>query len=209
MRRKKDGILERNYPNAYKAIVGSWMNAGDVGENAVTMVESLFIPSSFRPTIDDKGKVVSDSQWVGDLPRQLGAKPYARDPDKSLMFRHMDYKDKIKVLQAEKKDMIETGTLDAESIKDLRDREYEAFQEMSEMYDAYLAYPKATPGKANEIIKNNALSARLRTGQFKSSLTDVKLLDEWRKKERKNPNSDPKEVEQTYRLLRKLYSEVE
>lgn len=206
-RRKKDGLTERNYPNAYKSIK-TMLSAGDVGENVVAAVEALFLPSSLRPALDDKGEVVSDRQWLGDIPRQLGARAYVRDPDKSLSFRAMDYSDKLDILKKEKADLIASGTLDPDTIKDLRDREYEAFNDMVESYEGYLAYEGRTHAKAADLLNNKTLSNALRTGRFKSTITDASNLDEWKKRELKKAGADKQEINQQYRLMKQLFSEV-
>lgn len=224
-RRKDNTILERNYPKIYEAIRSGpfgLLETGDVGENAVEVFETMFLPSTAKPFLDAEQTEVSEvreddvklrGEPIHEPLRVLGYRAYVRDPDKSLKFRKMDYDDAMGVLRNERNELnARANTMDAgtmlDAMLDIREREYEAFVQLAESMDGYLAFEGTTASDAIKLIDNKKLARRLRTQDFQSSLLDGEALKRWYDSEKKKPDVDKEELREKYKLLRDVYKET-
>lgn len=95
-----------------------------------------------------------------------------------------------------------------DALLDLREREYEAFSQLAESYDGYLAFDDKTIAGANKIVDNKKLASRLRTQRFQSELLDGDALKRWYDSQRKKPDVDKEQLREEYNLLRKAYTET-
>lgn len=196
------GIVERNYPELYAKLQEI---PGDVGENSINAIEKLFVPGSLKPVIDDKGKL--DGFWE-DMPRKLGMSMYVRNPDKALVGRAIEYGKEFKELKKQHKELLGKQNVDIDDLLDLRQKEYEAFVDLSAAYDGYLAFDGKTVEDALGIIDDKKLAPQLRTGEFKSKLLDSESLDRWYKEQKKKPDVDTEALQLQYEMLRELYMEA-
>lgn len=193
--------------NDQKAIF-DWLEAapGDVGVNAANVVERLFMPGSLKPVYGTKGEVVEGA--LGKTLHNMGANLYVRDPDMSLGMRARDHKDVVTDLKKERDSAVKSGNLDLDKMHDLIKTERQSWLEVANGYEGYMAFDGAKAAGANEAIGDKNLANQARTGRFKSALIDQKKLNDWYKKELKKKGVDRQEVTETYRELKKLYSEV-
>lgn len=225
LRRSGSTATERNYPETYeqlRQIFGEW---GDIGENAVEAVEKLYMPGSLKPFYDKKAfDVVEDAPptnniavdtlaETGRVAAAGGYRPYIRDPDKSLLFRTLDYNDATKHLTKERSDLNKrAANLSAaelsERLLDLREREYEQFVKMRDAYEGYIAHGKSAK-EALDIIDNKKIATDLRRGEFRSRLLDPDTLKDWEERAMKEPGADKAEVRKRARMLRRMYREVD
>lgn len=196
------GIVERNYPELYAKLQEA---PGDSGENLINVIEKLFVPGSLKPVIDDKGKL--DGFWQ-DMPRKLGMSMYVRNPDKALVGKAIEYGKEMKELKKQHKELLGKQNVDIDDLLELRQKEYEAFTDLSSAYDGYLAFDGKTVEDALGIIDDKKLAPQLRTGEFKSKLLDSESLDRWYKEQKKKSDVDTEALELQYEMLRELYMEA-
>lgn len=226
--RQKSTIMERNYPQAYNWLRES-LSAGDIGENFAAMVERLFLPSALAPLVDAERTQVSEvregdatvhnvitgeDEPIHGFLRAAGYKAYTRDPETSMTFRAMDYEDEITRLRKERNDLNERAQyLDAadvlDNLLDIREQEREAFLNLSEAMEGYLAFEGNTYKGAMEIVGNKKLASRLRSGRFESDLLDGKALERWYEVAKKEKGADKQELREKYKLLRAMYKEAD
>ena len=220
--RKRETITERNYPEIYNWMRES-LSAGDIGENLVTAIEALMVPAGITPFIDAERTQVSDvrpgdanirGEPIHEELRALGYKAYVRDPETSMTFRTMDYDDEITRLRKERNDLNERAQyMDAadvvDALLDIRDQEHEAFMNLSEAMEGYLAFEGNTYKGAMDIVGNKKLASRLRSGRFESDLLDGKALERWYDQAKKEKGVDKQELREKYNLLREMYREAD
>lgn len=209
MKIRGKSMAETDYPEYWKLLQ---QMPGDIGENLQNAAEKLFVPAQLKPFITDKGKTdpkTADKGPLGEVLRYAGMSQYVRDPDKALTGKAIDHDKAVKALEAEKKRMIAEDRIDLEDLQDLAEQERQAFQELSEGLEGYLAFDDTSIANANEIIGDKKLAAQLRTGKFKSKLLDAKALETWKKSELKKRGADKAKINEDYRLLKKLYREAD
>lgn len=216
--RKKGTIMERNYPQAYHLVKEYADLGGDVGENMVEAIESLFVPAVFAPVLDKERSRVAevredDVPVLGKALRISGGKAYVRDPDKSLFFRMLDNGDDVKSLRSELKEVMEGSRFsDAGSMMDdfarITNEERQSFNRLQKAYDGHLAFDKRNHNTAAEALgdRNKKLAARLRSGNFKPTVITADKLNDWYKDAVKlaETKDDKAELKQRYDLMKKV-----
>lgn len=219
--RKKNTVIERNYPDAYN-LIREYANIGDVGENAVEVLESLFMPAVFAPVIDkERSKVAEvgpdDVPYIGDGLRVTGGKAYIRDPDKSLFFRMMDHQDEVKAIRDDLKEVMESSaykdpTKIADEFVGIIEAERKAFNRLHRAYDGHLAFRDRSHRTAAEALgdRNKKLAARLRKGQFEPEILTKDKLNDWYKSAVKDTETpeEKAELKARFTLMKKALTDT-
>lgn len=213
MARKKNTLIERNYPNFYNS-VSNFLSAGDIGENLLATME-MFIPAPIAGAMDPaRTPTTKEAPGATTTARLLGYKAYTRDPDKNLTFRARDYNDALKDLKADRKDLfdrlpgMEVNELIGE-INDLTQAEQKAFDDLSEAVDGYTAYDKKTLTGVYNILNGEKLPkevvAGVRYGRFAPTVVTHKVINDWYKdniKLAKTPEDRAEVLQQRNMLIR-------
>lgn len=212
--RKKNTALERNFPEAY-AWASDEMSAGDFGENFMSLVDSI-IPAPLLGAID-KQRVPVDGP-AATAARLLGYKAYVRDPDKSLMFRTLDYKNEMKELKKDRNALLDRiNGMDieelSESLQDLTVAEQKVYDDLYRAYDGYLAFDKKTPASALGIVKEqkvgNEVTLALRRGSFVPTLVSSTEINKWAREQVKKNPKDREDILRKRELLLQAYAGTE